>query len=96
MIINAQAFNASSRDAWHIDMVLDDFQGRKAIDVIAKTRPIIILDEPQKLGGDKTQGKLKTFNSLFLMSFSATHKRQNNLIYVLDALERYNKNCKKG
>lgn len=91
MIINAQAFNATGKDARRIDMVLDDFAGRKPIDVIAKNRPILILDEPQKLGGAKTQEKLKTFNPLFTMNFSATHKKQNNLIYVLDALESYNK-----
>ncbi|MDR3217152.1 MAG: DEAD/DEAH box helicase family protein [Clostridiaceae bacterium] len=91
MIINAQAFNASGKDARRIDMVLDDFAGRKPIDVIAKNRPILILDEPQKLGGDKTQAGLKRFNPLFVMNFSATHVKQNNLIYVLDALESYNK-----
>jgi len=91
MIINAQAFNATGKDARRIDMVLDDFAGRKPIDVIAKNRPIVILDEPQKLGGEKTQEKLKTFNPLFVLSFSATHKKVNNLVYVLDALESYNK-----
>jgi type III restriction enzyme len=91
MIINAQAFNATGKDARRIDMKLDDFAGRKPIDVIAKNRPILILDEPQKLGGTKTQEKLKTFNPLFAMNFSATHKKQNNLVYVLDALESYNK-----
>lgn len=91
MIINAQAFNATGKDARRIDMVLDDFAGRKPIDVIAKNRPILILDEPQKLGGEKTQEKLKTFNPLFVMSYSATHKKVNNLIFVLDALESYNK-----
>ena len=91
MIINAQAFNASGKDARRIDMRLDDFQGRKPIEVIARNRPILILDEPQKLGGEKTQEKLKTFNPLFSLHFSATHKKQNNLIYILDALESYNR-----
>lgn len=90
MIINSQAFNATGKDARRIYEKLDDFQSRRPIDVIAKNRPIIILDEPQKLGGEKTQDSLKLFNPLFCMSFSATHKKQNNLIYVLDALEAYN------
>ncbi|MDR0751566.1 MAG: DEAD/DEAH box helicase family protein [Christensenellaceae bacterium] len=90
MIINAQAFNASGNVARRIDMVLDDFAGRRPIDVIAKNRPIIILDEPQKLGGGKTQEGLKRFNPLFMVSFSATHVKQNNLIYALDALDSYN------
>lgn len=91
MIINAQAFNARGADARRIDMALDEFQSRKPIDVIKKNRPIIILDEPQKLGGDATQSRLKDFNPLFCLSYSATHKKQNNLVYVLDALDAYNK-----
>ena len=90
MIINAQAFNARGADARRIYMELDDFQSRKPIDVIKRNRPILILDEPQKLGGDATQTRLKDFNPLFCLSYSATHKKQNNLVYVLDALDAYN------
>ena len=91
MIINAQAFNARGADARRIDMVLDEFQSRKPIDVISKNRPIIILDEPQKLGGEATQESLKKFKPLFCLSYSATHKKENNLVYVLDTLDAYNK-----
>lgn len=95
MIINAQAFNARGADARRIDMVLDEFQSRRPIDVVAKTRPILIIDEPQKLGGDATQTSLKKFNPLFNMNFSATHKKQHNLVYCLDALDAYNKSLVK-
>ena len=91
MIINAQAFNARGADARRIDMVLDEFQSRRPIDVVAKTRPILIIDEPQKLGGEATQSGLKKFNPLFNMNFSATHRKQHNLVYCLDALDAYNK-----
>ena len=91
MIINAQAFNARGADARRIDMVLDEFQSRRPIDVVAKTRPILIIDEPQKLGGEATQTSLKKFNPLFNMNFSATHRKHHNLVYCLDALDAYNK-----
>ena len=91
MIVNVQNFNVSSANARRIDMALDEFQSRKPIDVLAKTRPILILDEPQKMGGNVTQTSLKKFNPLFVMNFSATHKKHNNLIYSLDALDAYNK-----
>lgn len=91
MIINAQAFNARGADARRIDMVLDEFQSRRPIDVVAKTRPILIIDEPQKLGGEATQTSLKKFNPLFCINFSATHKKQHNLVYCLDAVDAYNK-----
>lgn len=91
MIINVQNFNAKSADAKRIDKPLDEFQSRKPIDVIARTRPILILDEPQKMGGEVTQQSLKKFNPLFNINFSATHKKQHNLVYCLDAVDAYNK-----
>lgn len=59
--------------------------------MIAANNPIIILDEPQKMGGEVTQKALQNFKPLFSLNYSATHKKQNNLIYVLDALDAYNK-----
>ncbi len=96
MIINTQAFNASlkeggrSKDGLIIYSMRDEFASRRPIDVIKANRPIIILDEPQKMGGDKTQAALQNFNPLFTLSYSATHKKRNNLVHVLDALDAYN------
>ena len=90
MIINAQAFNARGEDARRIYEKLDSFQSRKPIDVIAANNPIVILDEPQKLSGTATQESLKRFNPLFTVNYSATHKTEHNLVYVLDALDAYN------
>lgn len=90
MIINVQAFNATGKDARRIYEELDEFQSRRPIDVIAKNRPILILDEPQKMQADKTLQSLANFNPLFILRYSATHKRQYNLIYRLDALDAYN------
>lgn len=91
MIINIQAFNARGADARRIRMELDDFGSRKPIDVIKANRPIVILDEPQKMGGNATQESLKDFNPLFCLNYSATHKQHHDLVYVLDALDAYNK-----
>jgi type III restriction enzyme len=93
MIINSQAFNARGKDARRIYMKLDSFRSRKPIDVIGKTNPILIIDEPQKVEGPRTKEKLVEFNPLFILRFSATHKKDSiyNLIYRLDAMEAYNK-----
>ena len=91
MIINIQAFNARGKDARKIRTELDDFGSRRPIDVIQANRPIVILDEPQKMGGTATQESLKEFNPLFCLNYSATHKQHHNLVYVLDALDAYNK-----
>ena len=91
MIINIQAFNARGQDARRIRTKLDDFGSRKPIDVIGANRPILILDEPQKMGGTATQESLKEFCPLFCLNYSATHKQHHELVYVLDALDAYNK-----
>lgn len=89
MIINVQAFNARGKDARRIRMELDDFGSRMPIDVIRATQPIVILDEPQKMGGKKTQESLEDFNPIFTLNYSATHKEHHDLVYVLDAFDAY-------
>lgn len=90
MIINAQAFNATGKDARRIYMELDEFRSRRPTDVIAKTNPILIIDEPQSVEGKKTKEKLKEFHPLMTLRYSATHKDPYNMIYRLDAIEAYN------
>ena len=91
MIINSQAFNARGKDARRIYMKLDSFRSRRPIDVIAKTNPILIIDEPQSVEGKITKEKLKEFNPLITLRYSATPKERYNLVYRLDAVEAYNK-----
>lgn len=105
MIINSQAFAKINKDKQDLqgldsgktkmksDLIIyskrDDFQSRRPIDVIAANRPIIIMDEPQKLGGAATMAGIKSFRPLFILNYSATHKTQHNLVYALDALDAY-------
>ncbi|GFH40041.1 type III restriction-modification system endonuclease [Lactococcus insecticola] len=99
MIINTQAFNAKGADARRIDMVLDQFRGRRPIDVIAATNPIMIIDEPQSVLGDNaskaelnaTRVGLAKFNPLFFINYSATHRDNYNMVYRLDAVDAYQK-----
>lgn len=90
MVINVQAFNATGKDNRRIYEKLDDFQSRRPIDVIAANRPVLILDEPQKMEGGKTLDSLVNFNPLMVLRYSATHKTTHNKIHRLDALDAYN------
>lgn len=95
MIINTQAFasslkeGAKSKESRIIYSERDDFGSRRPIDVLAANRPIIIMDEPQKMEGEATQTALKRFKPLFVLYYSATHKTSHNCIYALDALDAY-------
>ena len=106
MIINTQAFNTTMNEekntegrsgneaARIIYTKRDEFGSRRPIDVIKTNRPIIILDEPQKMGNSDsaTQNALKkNFAPLFSLNYSATHKISHNLVYVLDALDAFRK-----
>lgn len=95
MIINSQAFNARGRDARRIYMKLDEFQSRRPIDIIAKTNPILIIDEPQSVEGKQTKERLKEFHPLFTLRYSATPRESYNMVYRLDAIEAYNRNLVK-
>ena len=90
MIINVQAFNATGKDNRRIYEELGDFQSRKPIDVISANRPILILDEPQKMEGGKTLDSLINFKPLMILRYSATHKTKHNTVHRLDALDAYN------
>ena len=103
MVINVQAFAAKGADARRIygtprvnakgqtEMVgLDDFQSRKPIDIISANRPILILDEPQKMEGAATLKSLEEFKALMVLRYSATHRTTHNKIHRLDALDAYN------
>lgn len=104
MIINMQAFNASMKEgaknkaARIIFDERDEFRSRRPIDVIAANRPIVILDEPQKMGkaNSATQKGIARFNPLFVLGYSATHKIKHNTVYVLDALDAYNQRLVKA
>ena len=90
MIINVQAFAARGKDNRRIYEELDDFQSRRPIDVLKANRPILILDEPQKMEGPATTSALAEFDPLFVLRYSATHKTEHNRIHRLDALDAYN------
>jgi type III restriction enzyme len=90
MVINVQAFAARGADNRRIYEELDDFQSRRPIDVISANRPILILDEPQKMEGAATLRSLEEFKALMVLRYSATHKTTHNKIHRLDALDAYN------
>lgn len=106
MIINMQAFNKSvdaneklesgkraDKNSAIIFRKLDSFRSRRPIDIIAKTNPILIIDEPQSVEGPAAKKNLKLFSPLLTLRYSATHKSDSiyNMVYRLDAMEAYNK-----
>jgi len=97
LIMNYQAFNAKKKDkeirgesARKIYQKLDALQSERPIDIISRARPILIIDEPQRFGN--SESLFKEFGPLFVLRYSATHKKDKkyNEIYRLDAIDAYN------
>lgn len=86
MIITRDAFNKDINIIHNIH----DKMGDKPIEIIKRTKPIVILDEPQKMGGEATQWGIEQLNPLFVLRYSATHRDIYNLVYKLTPYDAYN------
>jgi type III restriction enzyme len=86
MVITRDAFNKDINIIHNVH----DKMGDKPIEVIKKTNPIVILDEPQKMGGEATLWGIEQLNPLFVLRYSATHRDYYNLVYRLTPYDAYN------
>lgn len=102
MIINIDAFRKSFSDkgsgsALRIHQVIDGMEGRKPIEFIQQTQPIVIIDEPQSVDNtEKAKEAIKSLNPLCILRYSATHRDTYNLMYKLGPVEAYEQGLVKG
>lgn len=89
MIINSQSFNA--RETRRISIESDSCMGRKPLELLAGTKPIMIIDEPQSVEGPRTRESMKEFSPLFTLRYSATPRETYNMVYKLNAKQAYEK-----
>ena len=86
MIITRDSFN---KDANIMNIPQDKFYGKRPIELVKKTNPILILDEPQNMESEITKEAIANLNPLFTLRYSATHKNPYNLIYRLSPVDAY-------
>jgi len=89
MVMNVQAFANDNALIHKVDY--DRLQGNKPIDFLTKTRPILILDEPQLLEGPKWASAINELNPLFKIRYSATHRDNSKhcMVYRLGPVDAY-------
>lgn len=95
MVINIQAFNKDVDDEStgtnRILLNYNDKLGYKPISLIQDTRPVVIVDEPQRvLNSELGKRSIKNLKPLSVFRFSATHREKLNQLYKLDAVDAYN------
>lgn len=87
LIINIDAFNKKDVAVIHRDN--DRLSGRRPIEFIQETCPIVIMDEPQNMESDKAKEAIADLHPLCTLRYSATHKNYYNLLYKLDPVMAY-------
>ena len=96
MIINIDAFRKdfSDQDDDKKSNVIykehDKLSGRKPIEFVQTTNPIVFIDEPQSVDNTpKAQEAIKSLNPLCILRYSATHRNLYNQVYKLDPIRAY-------
>ncbi len=91
MVINIQAFQKDAEKAGNIiHQEQDKMSGRRPIEYIQATHPILIIDEPQSVDNTpKSQKAINNLNPIFALRYSATHANPYNLLYQLDPIRAY-------
>ena len=87
LVINIDAFNKPSNNVIHRDN--DRLSGRKPIEFIQAARPIVIMDEPQNMESDLSQGAIASLHPLCTLRYSATHRNLYHLLYRLNPVQAY-------
>jgi len=86
MIMTIQSFNS---DTNIMKQSPDRFHGERPIDIVAQTRPVIIMDEPQNMESELSRSAIDELKPLFKLRYSATHKNVHNLVYRLGPVDAY-------
>ncbi len=91
MVINIQAFQKDAEKTGNvIHQEQDKMSGRRPIEYVQSTNPILIIDEPQSVDNTrKSQKAIGNLNPLFALRYSATHINPYNLLYQLDPIRAY-------
>mgnify|MGYP001288824744 CR=1 FL=1 len=86
MTIDSIRGNANSRI---IHQTRDKLNGLRPIDYLKATRPVVIMDEPQNMESQLSQSSIGELAPIATLRFSATHRRQRNVVYRLDPVDAH-------
>lgn len=89
MVMTMASFNSEDRILNQVERE-GLFNNLPYLDAIAKTHPIIFMDEPQEgMDTENSQKWLDKLNPLFKFRYSATHAIKMNVLYQLTPAESY-------
>ncbi len=86
MTIDSIRGNANTRI---IHQTRDKLNGLRPIDYLKATHPVVIMDEPQNMESLLSQSAIGELEPVFTLRYSATHKKQRNVVYRLDPVDAH-------
>ena len=86
MTIDSIRGDASSRT---IHQTRDKLNGLRPIDYLKATHPVVIMDEPQNMESKLSQSSIGELDPIATLRFSATHRKQRNVVYRLDPVDAH-------
>lgn len=86
LVINIDSF---AKDENIINKSTDKLTGKKPIEFIQSTNPIVIVDEPQNMETEIRKRAIERLNPLCTLRYSATHTNLYNLMYSLNPVKAY-------
>lgn len=95
MIINIDAFRKDfdEDDEGKSNLIYrssEHLSGKKPIELIQQTNPIVIIDEPQSVDNtERSKEAIEKLNPMCILRYSATHKKIQNLVYRLDPVDAF-------
>ena len=86
LVINIDSF---AKDENIINKPNDKLTGKKPIEFIQYTNPIVIVDEPQNMETPIRKKAIENLNYCCTLRYSATHTNFYNLVYSLNPVQAY-------
>jgi type III restriction enzyme len=86
MTIDSIRGNANTRI---IHQTRDKLNGLRPVDYLKATHPVVIMDEPQNMESRLSQSAVGELAPVFTLRYSATHKKQRNVVYRLDPVDAH-------
>ncbi len=80
MVLTLDAFNKASN---RMRRPHDGFAGRSPLALLQATRPLVVLDEPQRMESPRSRAALADLRPLLTLRYSATHRRMHALVHRL-------------
>ena len=101
LVMNIQAFQKDVEETQDptkaniINRAQDRLSGRRPIEFIQATRPVVIIDEPQNMESAAASAAIARLSPFCTLRYSATHRKAYNLVYRLGPIEAYDLNLVK-